>query len=147
MGSEMCIRDSIYTAMGNEDLKAVGFYATGQNTEYEIYIVEDFEDEASFYKRRSLKKGALSEAGYYTIELEEPLQLQPGQRYAVVLEIHTPGSQYPVATEYMAGEATKTVDISDGEGYISHNGIIWVRSEEEHQANVCLKAYTGNRRE
>lgn len=146
-GDESCFAANIYTAMGNEDLKAVGFYATGQNTEYEIYIVEDFEDEASFYKRRSLKKGALSEAGYYTIELEEPLQLQPGQRYAVVLEIHTPGSQYPVATEYMAGEATKTVDISDGEGYISHNGIIWVRSEEEHQANVCLKAYTGNRRE
>lgn len=146
-GDDSCFAANVYEAVGAENLEAVGFYAIGQNTEYEIFVVEDFEDDSSFYKRRSLQKGRLKEIGYYTVELNEPVRLESGQRFAVGIEIHTPGVRYPVATEYVAGESTKTVDISDGEGYISHNGVIWVRMEEKHQANICLKAYTGNREE
>lgn len=146
-GDDSCFAANVYEAGGAENLEAVGFYAIGQNTEYEIFVVEDFEDDSSFYKRRSLQKGRLEEIGYYTVELNEPVRLESGQRFAVGIEIHTPGVRYPVATEYVAGESTKTVDISDGEGYISHNGVIWVRMEEKHQANICLKAYTGNREE
>lgn len=146
-GDESCFAANVYEAAGAENLEAAGFYATGQNTEYEIFVVENFQDESSFYMRRTLQKGTLEESGYYTVKLDEPVELGSGQRYAVGVEIHTPGAQYPVATEYVAGEATETVDISDGEGYISHNGVVWIRTEEKHQANVCLKAYTGNREE
>lgn len=146
-GDESCYAANIYEAGGAEALEAVGFYAIGKDTEYEIFVIEDFTDDSSFYKRRSLQRGTLTEIGYYTVELDEPVQLASGQRFAVGIEIHTPGIRYPVATEYAAGESTKTVDISDGEGYISHNGVIWIRTEEEHQANICLKAYTGNREE
>lgn len=144
-GDESCFAANVYVAGGAENLRAAGFYATGQNTEYEIFVVEDFQDDSSFYKRRTLKRGIVQETGYYTAELDEPVALESGQRYAVGIEIHTPGTHYPVATEYVAGEATETVDISDGEGYISHNGVIWTRTEEKHQANVCLKAYTEDR--
>ena len=37
---------------------------------------------------------------------------------------------------------TETVDLSDGEGYISMKGYQWTRTETEYSCNICLKAYT-----
>ena len=144
-GDGNCFFANVYEAQGIENLEAVGFYATGRNTDYTIYVVEDFKDDSSFLPRKPLQSGKIREIGYYTIPLKQTFSLEPGQRYAILIEISTPDTRYPVATEYAADEATKTVDISDGEGYISHNGVMWTRTEEEHEANVCLKAYTTNR--
>ncbi|MFR2488609.1 MAG: lectin like domain-containing protein, partial [Hungatella sp.] len=38
------------------------------------------------------------------------------------------------------------VDISDGEGYISPDGVNFTRVEEEQKCNLCLKAYTTDRK-
>ena len=46
------------------------------------------------------------------------------------------------AIEYVSGTSTNTVDISDGEGYISLHGGLWERVEDTQECNVCLKAYT-----
>ena len=144
-GDGVCYFANVYEASGVQSLEAVGFYATERNTRYRIYVVEDFRDESSLYMHGSGQSGRMEEAGYYTVPLEQPVFLEAGQNYAVVVEIDTPGTQYPVATEYAADDATKTVDISDGRGYISHDGILWKCVEKEHQANVCLKAYTNDR--
>lgn len=69
------------------------------------------------------------------------LQLAVGQRFAVIVEMDSPGTTEPVAVEYAAGERTAQVDISDGEGYVSPDGEHWQRAETELQCNVCLKAY------
>ncbi len=144
-GDGDCFFANVYEADSAQSLEAVGFYNTGRDSRYSIYIVEDFEDTSSFLPRKPLQGGHIEEMGYYTIPLREAVDLEPGRRFAVLVEISTPNTMYPVATEYAADEATKTVDISDGEGYISHNGVLWTRSEEEHEANICLKAYTRDR--
>ena len=38
--------------------------------------------------------------------------------------------------------STLSVDISDGEGYISLHGDKWERVEDEYSCNICLKAFT-----
>lgn len=144
-GDSECWFSNVYTATGEQNLEAVGFYATGKDSEYEIYVINAFEDFSSFQKNGPLQTGKLEQIGYYTVKLDEAVPLQEKERYAVVIRIRTPGEAYPVASEYMADEATGEVTIADGEGYISHNGLIWTRTEEEHACNVCLKAYTKNR--
>ena len=61
--------------------------------------------------------------------LTEPVSLSEGQRFAVAVKVRTPGESYPAATEYKADEYTETVDLSDGEGYISMKGYQWTRTE------------------
>ena len=39
---------NVYTAKGNETLTAASFYATGKDSQYELYIVRQFEDESSW---------------------------------------------------------------------------------------------------
>lgn len=144
-GDGHCYFANVYESGGAESLEAVGFYATGKHTEYKIYVVEQFENKASLLPRVPVQTGKIREMGYYTVRIGEPVPLEAGQRYAVIVEVDSADGQFPVATEYAADEATKTVEISDGEGYISHNGLMWTRTETQHEANVCLKAYTKNR--
>lgn len=141
-GDGECYFSNIYTSAGAEDLEAVGFYVLGKNTTYEVYVIKNYESMDAFVKELPVQKGSFEQQGYYTVKLGEPVPLEAGERYAVVVHVETPDCIYPAAMEYVAGETTKTVDISDGEGYISHNGVVWTRTEEEHQCNICLKAYT-----
>ena len=133
---------NVYTAQKEEILSAVGFYALGKDTEYNIYVVENFQDKISLGERRMVKTGYLEDAGFYTIDIPEGVLLQGGSKFAVIVDIKTPGSQFPVAIEFPASEATSQVDLEDGEGYISLSGNTWECVEEKQGCNLCLKAYT-----
>lgn len=144
-GDGSCWFSNVYMAEKTESLQAVGFYSVGKNTEYEIYVLRNFKDFSAFQKDAPVLTGKLEQIGYYTVEIPEPVDIEENEHYAIVVHINTPDEKYPVASEYVSDEATENVTISDGEGYISHNGLIWTRTEEEHACNVCLKAYTNNR--
>lgn len=60
----------------------------------------------------------------------------------MIIEIDTPDMIRPMAIEYQADDLNATVDLSDGEGYVSKNGMDWERVEDTFDANLCLKAYT-----
>lgn len=136
---------NVYTSKENEELEAVGFYATGKNTEYSIYLCENFENESSLSRRGDpITTGMLENAGYYTINLDKTINLNKGQKYAIIVKISTPEAERPVAIEFKNDYQTETVDITDGEGYVSLKGIEWESTERQHQCNVCLKAFTNN---
>ena len=107
-------RDNIYganvfTAGGDEELVAASFYATGKDSEYELYVVQDFEDRESLEHMIPVASGKLSNAGYYTVDFNQGISLDAGERYAIVLHIITPGSVHPLAIEFAADEATENV--------------------------------------
>ena len=135
---------NVYTARGDEEIKAVAFYATGKDTSYEIYYVDGFAGEESFNKRVYLQSGKFINGGFYTVDLESPIRILEGTRYAIVIKIKTPGTTKPIAIEYKAGQGTRNVDITDGEGYISYTGRSWEHVEESKECNICLKMYTDN---
>ncbi len=146
---------NVYEAKDRETLSAVGFYATDSKTSYEIYGVRDAKDQAEiinggdFNRKIPLAKGSFHNAGYYTVSLNdksgEVLELNKGERFAVIVKITTPNTVHPAAIEYDAGDGRTFVDLSDGEGYISPDGENWERVEEKQNCNLCLKAYTKDR--
>lgn len=142
--SEQIYGANVFKAKGNEKLSAASFYATGANTEYELYVVHNFKNEKSFANREKLASGVVKKAGYYTIDFGEQ-QLKAGEKYAIVLYVKTPGSKHPLAIEYDTGESIlQGVDLDDGEGYISLNGKKFVNVKEKRECNLCIKAFTRN---
>lgn len=139
---ESCWMANVYTAEQNETLSAFGFYATGKNTAYELYLVKGFYGEDSFDERIFLQSGTLQEAGYYTVDLEQPVSLIQGEQFAVIVHITTPGSENPVAVEYSADQYTQNVTLEGKNGYLSQYGEKWEHTESKFGTNVCLKAYT-----
>ena len=98
--------------------------------------------EETFEHRILLAEGSFSDAGYYTVDFESPMELEAGERFGLLLEITTKDSTQPVAIEYQADERKGAADITDGEGYLSYDGIHFQRTETTMGCNVCLKAYT-----
>lgn len=136
---------NVFTARADENLTAASFYATGKDSEYEIYVVRNFENESSFENKIPVANGKLTNAGYYTIDFSQEISVNAGERYAVVLHIMTPGAVHPLAIEYIADEATANVILDDGEGYISVSGSDWENVTKVEECNICIKAFSNNR--
>ena len=146
-----------YKTKTKEELAAAGFYATGAGTEYKIYAARNLLDrdstgkeklhqdhmmEMALNKRILLAEGKMEYTGYYTIPFNEKIVLDQGEKFAIIVEIKTPDTVHPVAIEYDAGDGIAQVDLTDGEGYLSHNGSLWEHVEETQKCNLCLKVYT-----
>ena len=136
---------NVFTAESSEVLKAISFYATGKNSEYELFVVQNFEDESSLNNRIPVASGKLKNAGYYTIDFKQDIEITAGQKYAVILHIITPDAVHPLAIEYAADKPTQNVELEDGEGYISMNGYAWENVKNVIDCNLCIKAFSINR--
>lgn len=139
---DTCWFANVYTAVSDEWLSAVGVYATAAEASCEVYVVPDFAGPESFEKKEFLQSCEMDAKGYYTIDLETPVALEAGERFAVVIKMTTPGEWNPVAVEYKSDEYTQNVTTDGKEGYLSQTGDYWQNTEEEFGTNVCLKAYT-----
>lgn len=137
---------NVFTARSEEEVVAASFYATAPDTEYTIYVVNNFENEASLHNRTVVAEGKLEDAGYYTIDFDYPISVLEGERYAIVLYVYTPGATHPIAIEYDSGDKfLDSVDLEDGEGYISYNGTQFVNVKEKQDCNLCIKAFTNKK--
>lgn len=133
---------NVYTAGTAEELAAVSFYATDKDTEFDVYVVSDFNGTEDFANKEFKVSGSMKYAGYYTVDLPEPVKLTDNKKFAVIVRIKTPNAVRPIAIEYNADERTENFDISDGEGYISLYGEMWHSAEKTENCNICLKAFT-----
>lgn len=131
---------NVYTPESDIKLAAAGFYATVPDTKYKIYVADTGKPEG-IGGSVPAAEGSVSNAGFYTVPWQEEIPVYAGEPFTVIVEIDSPGTTEPVAIEYQAGSRTMNVDIEDGEGYISPDGINWERTETAHQCNICLKVY------
>lgn len=138
---ESCWFANAYTAEENISVKAAGFYATGEYTEYEVYLVSDFEGVQSFKEKEYVCNGFLEDAGYYTIDFPKEVSIEEGKDFAVVVKITTEDAEYPVAIEYPVKGLSENMEVSDGRGYLSLQGNLWENVEDTNGYNICLKAY------
>lgn len=136
---------NVFTAETDEVLKAISFYATGKDTEYELFVVPEFKGMTSLNERIPVASGKLSNAGYYTIDFSQEIMINAGTKYAVIAHIITPDAIHPLAIEYVADKATANVITEDGEGYISTNGTDWEDVKGVIDCNLCIKAFSKNR--
>lgn len=141
-GSEEAYFSNFYTAKSRESLKAVGFYAVGADTDYEVYIVHNAQNSSDLSFQQKVASGSLANAGFYTIKLDSEAVLEAGEEYAVIVYVRTPGEERPVAVEYSSDDGAVIADLSDGKGYISMKGNSWQSAEQKYNCNICLKAYT-----
>lgn len=140
-GQETCWFANAYKAEEEIQLRAVGFYATGKHTNYEIYVVPKFSNQDSFAAKQFICSGYLEDAGYYTIDFPEEIKIAAGNEFAVVVKINTENGEYPVAIECQVEGLSEDANLSDGKGYLSFQGLIWEHIEATKKYNICLKAY------
>ena len=85
---------NVFTAAASAQLAAVSFYAAVPGTTYTVYAAR------LLVGADGGRLGNLSIAGYHTVALSSPLQLDDGQPFVVAVQLTTPGYNYPIPVEY-----------------------------------------------
>lgn len=140
-GREEAYFACVFTAPTSSALAAVGFYTTGRDSIYRVGVIRGYEGPDSLEKAEFQAGGWIEDAGFTTIDFENAVPLDPGERFAVVVWIDTPGQERPVAVEMAKDKYTAGVTTEGRETYLSRDGSVWENTQEEFSANVCLKAY------
>ena len=124
---------NVFTATGNENIKAAGFYTPVANSTYSLYVyIND--------KRVAEKSGTIPVAGYHTITLDNPVPVMAGQQFSIAVSLKTPGYDCPIAVEWPIIYHSTA---NRGESFVSSDGQSWVDITDIYSdINVCLKAYT-----
>lgn len=136
---------NVFSAFDDEKLQAVGFYATTENLDYQVFVCENYKDSESLNNRNHIAaQGNIQNKGYYTIKLDKDYRIKDGKKFAVIVKISSKskdGNYKIIPVEIQEKGLESKVDISDGEGYFSVSGDGW-KSAENQKCNICLKAYT-----
>ena len=139
-----CWCANIFTAKSNEVLRAVSFYTTDSNCNYEIYIYTN--PESSIISQTGYvlaQSGTIPFAGYHTVLLNSGVKLNAGQKFSVVMKLTTPRYNFPIAFEYPISGYSSKATANAGESFISYDGTKWEDiTLEDPNANVCIKAFT-----
>ncbi len=143
-GTDTAYYANVFKSAGNEELKAVGFYTTATNTEYEVRVYMNPDggpiSSGGFISEQN---GTISLPGYHTIRLDNPVNLKNGDRFSVMVKVVSAGWLTPVAIELPIGGYSSGATALVGQSYISSNGAAWSDlTLLQPNTNVCLKAYT-----
>ncbi len=135
---------NIFTAKSDEALKAVSFYTTDSNCNYEIYIYTNPESTPISPDGPILtQSGTSSLAGYHTIPLSSEIQLKSGQKFSVVIKLTTSGYSYPIPMEMPRSGYSSKAAANLGESFVSYDGNSWADLTTYYSnTNVCIKAFT-----
>lgn len=135
---------NVFTANSEEALKAVSFYTTDSNCNYEIYIYTNPGSGPISQAGPVLSKnGTCLTAGYHTIPLDSEVRLMTGQKFSVVLKLTNPTYRFLIALEKPKEDWSSKAKANSGESFISSSGITWTNINASYpNTNVCIKAFT-----
>ena len=113
-GTEDCYFANVYTAKMMRSFQQWDFMPQERIPPTEVYTAVPFEDTTSLVVWDAARTGHVEQAGYYTIDLEKPVELLAGTTFAVI-ENYYGRCRHPVAAEYQADENTASWIFPDGQ--------------------------------
>lgn len=134
---------NVFTAAGDETLRAVSFYTTAANARYRLRVYRLGTALGTPVSGTPVSGGSgeVPIAGYHTVDLTTPVPLKAGERFSVVLHMETPGYTYPLAIETKIDRYTDNAVCNPGESYFSEDGVKWFDGFKKGW-NACIKAVT-----
>jgi len=136
---------SIFTATNNETLRAVGFYTTDLDVNYQIYIYGNIT--AGNPRNGTLlasQSGSISYSGYHTVVLNTPAALSSGQLFSIVIRlVNSTAGTYPLAIQCVQTGYSSRATAAAGQTYSSPNGSTWEDlASGATPATLCLKVFS-----
>ncbi|MDD5924061.1 MAG: lectin like domain-containing protein [Clostridia bacterium] len=144
---------NVFTAQGdNEQLKAVSFYTTNENLNFEAYIYTGLTQSTSPIEGLPVAcvSGNIPLKGYHTVKLDKPISLEKGEKFSVVIRLYSDNPDTEVFVnidmqdEHQELKSNENVKISDyGESFYCMDDLSWVDLKTVLKGNMRIKAFTG----
>ena len=140
---------NIFRAADNEDLIEIGFYTRDNNVPYEIYI-NRLGSELPVNPgavSSPVLSGTMTNAGYHTVTLTNPVELEKGRYFSVILKTGK-SSSYSYVSAVESHYRSGSVMVNEGESYFaSSNSPVssdWTDGKRISGGpyNACVKVFT-----
>ena len=134
---------AMFTAIGEEDLMAVGTYMATDTTEYQIFVYTNctYASPTSGTCVINEQCGVSGFTGFKTIHLDTPVRLSPGTTFSVVIGLRCPDFGSPIAYEYPKAGASKA-SAMPGQTFIGMTKTAMSDfTSVVSNASFCCKAY------
>lgn len=138
-----------HASTAGEDLKAVSFYTDRSNLEYEIEIYTHLYDpsDPTYGTLSSTVTGSTTYPGYHTIPLPEPVVLQCGDPYSVVVTLKKSGDRFGLIRESGITDNGYAIvaGSSPGQSFWQNSDEVWEDIGADGLGNIRIKAFTDDR--
>ena len=148
-GSSMA---NAFTARGSEYLAAASFYTYEPNVTYTVDVytgLASAADPTSGTRVAGARvSGSAQYAGYHTVDLGQPIPLERGQRFSVVVTLtHASGTvSVPIDGSADYGWIRFACSAEAGQSFFREQGA-WIDVSARYEANMRIKALTVGERE
>ena len=134
---------AVYTAEEDEWISAAGFYAATASTEYRVCVFLDPPADSPIGNLQRTAKGITSWPGYKTVVLSDLVKVHKGQRFAIVVDLKSPYSVYPLPVELRIPGFSSRASANPGETYIGSGDTDWFDCVEVFaNASMCVRAFS-----
>jgi len=142
-GKDTLYAANVFTAAGDEELRAVSFYTPVKGSSYQVEITKNPTNGPRGTSSKVVSTGTIAYAGYHTVTVDTPVTLEKGAKFSVIIRLTTPGYGYPVAVEYPLNGYSTQATARAGESFISSDGTSWTDlTQVVSNGNACIKAFT-----
>lgn len=133
---------NIFTATHTQLLQAAGFYTNGSNICYEIdiYKLNDTKTNPEDGTLLASISGTELYSGYHTAELDNPLTINKGESFSVVLSLSN--NRHKIEGNTCTSNAGESYIYYDGSWLDSSTCIISYSNSDVIVNNICIKAYS-----
>jgi len=120
-GSTTAWAANIFTAAGDDAIKAVSFHAASPSTSYTVKVYTGVSSNPTSGTLTHTQTGTVSLPGYHTIPLDNVVMVSNGQKFSIVMKLTTPGYNYPVPLEKAVTGYASTATAAAGQSFISND--------------------------
>ncbi|WP_311370382.1 lectin like domain-containing protein [Anaerococcus hydrogenalis] len=126
-------------------VNSVGFFTPAGETNYDIYLVDNFINTGSFSNMKKLKSGKVNFAGYHTIDFSSQ-KINANNKFSLVVELSSPYTSTPLGVEEPIWRYSSRAKAGYGQSYVSSNGYNWSDLNSiRFGTNACVKAFTSRK--
>jgi len=135
-----------YTATDEQLLQAVSFYTATDSVDYIAKIYARFES-GDLLDELATKSGTIEYSGFHTIDLDSPIDLNPGDNFYIYVELSEGGHPYDKTSDVpvLLGAKYRVIVESasnPGESYYYSGGEWLDLYDYDTTANFCIKGLT-----
>lgn len=143
---------NVFTAQGdNEQLKAVSFYTSNENLNYEAYIYTGLTQNNVPVEALPVASvsGNIRLKGYHTVKLDKPISLEKGEMFSVVIRLFSDNPDTDVLVnidmqdDHQELKSNENIKVSDfGESFYCTDNTDWTDLKAVLKGNLRIKAFT-----
>lgn len=133
---------NVFTADSDIEITNAGFYIPQVGTSVTATVYVNPEDGPVGSAQPATSNNEVYQIpGYHTLRFDLPVKVKKGEKFSIVIDVHTPDYGFPIPVEYPVPGYSSKATAAAGQSYVKTSTGKWSDlTTWDPQANACIRA-------